>query len=213
MVDSINMATLIFGHSITYGAADPEGGWVDYLRKYYDSLSDDVQEREIVYNLGISGDTSLGIIKRFDTEVEARLLDEEPHTIIFAMIGGNDSMFFPAENTFRTPEGEFRKNIETLLEKAKKYTDSIYVIEGSPVDDEKLNPIPWYPEAIYKNEYRHKYDQITEEICKSHNVGFIKIYDHFMSQDYKKLLADGIHPTKEGHELIFEIVKDYLAKN
>src|SRR3989338_9595652 len=88
---------LIFGDSITYGAWDIEGGWVQRLRKYLDKkvINSNYEEYYITYNLGISGDISGDIIKRFKKETEDRLNDKEHNeSVIFIFaIGTNDCLF------------------------------------------------------------------------------------------------------------------------
>jgi len=89
----------IFGASTTWGAWDKEkGGWVNRLRLFFDKNYDNVD----VYNLGVSGDTSNGLLKRFKIECEAR----EP-TIILISMGENDS----AKNSYvYVPIAEFKDN-------------------------------------------------------------------------------------------------------
>ena len=53
---------LIFGDSITQGFNDLTGGWVQRLRE---SLTLD----DFVINLGVSGDTSDGLLARFEVEL------------------------------------------------------------------------------------------------------------------------------------------------
>jgi lysophospholipase L1-like esterase len=62
MFYSIIETICVFGDSITWGAYDPErGGWVNRLRN-------DLEKKEIEsYNLGISGDTTADLLKRFNS--------------------------------------------------------------------------------------------------------------------------------------------------
>ncbi|MBF2709905.1 SGNH/GDSL hydrolase family protein [Flavobacterium soyangense] len=65
---------LFFGDSITYGVYDGIlGGWVDNLKKYchWRYCNDDSKEVSI-FNMGIGGETTEGLIKRFDVEFVAR---------------------------------------------------------------------------------------------------------------------------------------------
>ncbi len=65
---------LVFGDSISYGAWDIEGGWVSRLRKFLDkkNLSEENFDCK-VYNLGISGDNSSGVLNRFEFETRQRI--------------------------------------------------------------------------------------------------------------------------------------------
>ena len=66
----------IFGASITWGACDPEnGGWATMIKNYYEE-----KDGRSVYVLGVSGDTTEGLLKRLEIEALAR----EPKFILFA---------------------------------------------------------------------------------------------------------------------------------
>ena len=75
----------IWGDSITSGANDYEkGGWINMLNL----SSKNNKEYTIIYNLGIEGDTSENLIKRFEVECKARKIN----VVLFA-IGINDSLY------------------------------------------------------------------------------------------------------------------------
>ena len=95
------MAVLILaGDSIMYGSWDPEGGWPGKLRNFLDARA--LRENNPVelntsgyvalYNLGIPGDTSRGLLQRFRSEVFPRI-NEEQKTIVLIAIGTNDAQF------------------------------------------------------------------------------------------------------------------------
>ena len=48
---------------------------------------------------------------------------------------------------------------------------------------------------------------------KKNGIYFIEIFEKMKNLNYQELLEDGIHPNSKGHQLIFEIVKDFLIKN
>ncbi|MBU0906564.1 MAG: hypothetical protein KKD18_05885 [Nanoarchaeota archaeon] len=205
---------LVFGDSITYGAWDIEGGWVQRLRKFLDKkvIDSNYEEYFLVYNLGIDGDTAEGVLKRFDAETKPRVWPDE-ETVFIISVGGNDSVFVhETQRTKFSPE-QFRTNLDKIVKLAKKHSTKIVLRGETPVDEDKVDPIPWLAGNSCKNRYIKQFDQIIKEVAKDNNVHFIEIYEEFEKEDYKKLLSDGCHPTTEGHELIFGIVKDYLIKN
>ena len=55
----------IFGDSIAWGAYDEMGGWANRLKQYF---SEDKENYIEVYNLGVSGDNSEKLLKRFFVE-------------------------------------------------------------------------------------------------------------------------------------------------
>lgn len=204
---------LIFGDSITYGACDIEGGWVQRLRKFLDrkTLSDPSIYFSI-YNLGVCGDTTDDLLERFEFETEQRLYEGEETTIIFD-IGMNDSQFVNSHNNLRIAPEKFKKNVQNLINLTKKFSSKIIFIGLTPVDETKTTPVSWDNDHSYKNEYIGKYNDVIESICKKNNIYFVEIIKELSRFDYKNLLEDGVHPNSAGHQKIFEIVKEFLIKN
>ena len=95
---------LVFGDSVAWGAWDKEGGWVARLRKLVDERTLSTPEFHnvdffMVYNLGVSGDTSKWLLKRFEPGVKQRL-KEKDKTIIIIAIGKTILAFLRAEILF-----------------------------------------------------------------------------------------------------------------
>jgi len=162
-----------------------------------------------VYNLGIDGDYSESLLERLEFETKQRIIEGEGEIIIIFAIGLNDSQI----GRIGINTGLFKCNIEKLYKIASKYSSKIIFIGLSPVDEPKTNPMPWDDENMfYTNERIEKYNNILKSVCEEKQVYFIDMFDEFSKIDYKKLLEDGLHPNSEGHQKMFEIVKDFLVK-
>jgi lysophospholipase L1-like esterase len=204
---------LIFGDSITYGAWDKEGGWVQRLRKFLDEKNlTDSDFYCLVYNLGVSGNNSEDLLERFEFETKQRLKEDEETIIIFA-IGINDSQFVHSKDKHGVPIDKFKDNIQKLISLAQKFSSKIIFVGLTPVDETKTAPIPWNADVSYKNEYIQKYNETIKTICEENKIYFIEIFEKLKELNYQELLEDGLHPNSEGHKKIFEIVKDFLIKN
>jgi lysophospholipase L1-like esterase len=204
---------LIFGDSITYGAWDKEGGWVQRLRKFLDEKNLMYPDFYcLVYNLGISGNNSEDLLKRFEFETKQRLKEDEETIIIFA-IGINDSQFVYSENKHRVPVDKFKENIQKLIQLAQKYSSKIIFVGLTPVDETKTTPIPWNTDISYKNKYIQKYNETIKTICRKNKTYFIEIFEKLKELNYQELLDDGLHLNSSGHKKIFEIIKDFLNAN
>lgn len=201
---------LVFGDSETYGAWDKKGGWVARLRSFVDEriILSEQKFYCLIYNLGIDGDTTENLLKRFDFETKQRLQEKE--TIIIFAIGGNDSVFLHSKNSNIVSPIKFKKNIQKLIKLAKNFDSEIIFIGLSHADELKTVPVFWNKEMSYKNEYIRQYDEIIKSVCQENKVDFIEIFEKFKKMDYKKLLEDGVHPNSKGHSLIYETVKDFL---
>ena len=204
---------LVFGDSITYGAWDKEGGWVSRLRNSLNEKSlSDPNFYCLVYNLGISGDTVNDLLGRFEFETNQRLEENEEIIFIFE-IGLNDSEFIHSKNSLRVSPQEFQDNLQKLLNIAQTFSSKIVFVGLTPVDESKVDPLPWVTDESYKNEYIQKFNDILKSVCKENKVYFIEIFGKLIEAGYKNLLEDGAHPNSNGHKKIFEIVEDFLIEN
>lgn len=208
------MEILVFGDSIAYGAWDKEGGWVSRVRRMVDekilsTTSDDYYHH--LYNLGVSGDTSLALLNRFKGEMDARLLKEKDCAVIFA-IGANDSQFFFASKENKTSLPVFEKNILTLINNAREYTEKTAFVGLMPVDETKVNPVPWAPEKAFTNLHISQFNDSIKAICAKEKITFIDVHTAFSEKNPSHLLEDGVHPNNAGHQAIANIVQDNLEK-
>ena len=197
------MNICILGDSIVWGACDFEkGGWVERLKSYLMQNKEDVD----VYNLGVSGNNTQDLLKRFDAEVVARR-SEEDEIIIFA-VGINDSQYLNTRNNPRVSLNEFDENISKLIEKARKITKNIMFVGLTGVDENKVMPIPWDKIKYYENEIIRGYDQAISDVCKRNSIPFVGLFGLLDIGD----LEDGLHPNSNGHTKIFEKVKPEVEK-
>lgn len=194
------MHICIFGDSITWGACDyKKGGWVERLKIYFLEHTDNVE----VYNLGVSDDDSNSLLKRFKTEATAR----DPQQIVFA-VGINDSQYIQTNNP-RVGLEKFTSNVSELIKQAKKFTKKIIFVGLTKVDESKTMPIPWNKTTYYKNERIAQYNATLKEVCKAEGLVCVEVASLLKPKD----LEDGLHPNTQGHEKIFEKMREILEKN
>ncbi len=207
---------LVFGTSITYGAWDLEGGWVQRLRHYLDEKQlKDTSLYYMVYNLGISGDTSKGILKRitFETERRLELKDEGEEVIILVSVGTNDAIFNNKTKKFHVSIDTYGENVRKIIKIAKTYTNHVIFFSSKPIDESRVDPIPWLKDCSYKEKYIEQYDARVAQICAREKTPFIDIYTPIKKMlRYQKMFPDGVHLNNEGHQKIFEIVRESLIK-
>ena len=191
----------LFGDSITWGAWDPEhGGWGARLRSYFETNNYDI----MVYNCGVSGDTTNELLKRFNIESEAR----QPNIIIFA-IGINDSYYYGSKDKPSITIEKFQNNLQELVNQAKKYCSNIIFLGLTPVDENKTKPIPWETTIFHDQENTILYNAKIKEVCKNNDTPFINLLDELKIED----IDDGVHPSPQGHEKMFLKVKEFLLSN
>lgn len=203
------MRILVFGDSITQGYWAVEHGWVDLVRRHFDSRQVTGLKKNnepSVFNLGVSADNSDNILVRFENEILARTRPthaEKP--VIILQIGVNDSSL--RGDLPQTTPARYRKNLHSLAEKGKVLGSKVIFVGLSACDDSRTTPVAW-GEYYYRSETIKQYEQIMSEVAKAENIGFIPVFDIFAAELAKnpELVPDGLHPNDEGHETIYKIV-------
>ena len=206
----------VFGDSSTYGAWDIEGGWVQRLRKFLDDkvLSGAGKKFFMVYNIGIDGHTTQDWISVFESELETRAKIAKKYNepiIVIIELGGNDASFMTDKKQNRVSKEKFSENIKEMIEISKKITNNIICIGiepcalGKTPEDKEVN-------LLFDNKYAEQYNKVLIDTCKKQGISFIDVFDK-LKQMKNFSSFDDIHLSSEGHQKVFEIVKDFLIKN
>lgn len=208
------MRVLVFGDSITQGFWDTEGGWAARLRKHYDQrqLKDLKNNDEpVVFNLGISGDITEGVLKRFEPELEARRWrwPQEEFSFVFA-IGINDTA--SDSGIERSDTEKYRTQLEQLIDLGSQSSSRIMFIGLTPCVEEIVNQRAG--EKVLSNQRIKSFDMVLAEVCEAKKVAFVPLFSKLQKEldDGRRLFDDGLHPNNEGHQLIFEMVQPELDK-
>lgn len=174
---------LFFGNSLTaaYGI-DPEDGFAGLTQKRIDSLDMNYK----VINGGLSGETTAGGLSRLDW-----FLEDKPDIFILEL-GGNDGL----RGIKLT---ETKSNLLKIIDKVRsKFPDTKIILAGMQ--------IPPNMGQDYAKEFTDMYPAVAAE----KDVTLIP----FLLEDVGGIpelnLPDGIHPTEEGHKIVFETIWPYI---
>lgn len=194
-----------FGDSITQGYWDVDGGWVSRLNCFlFEKCLEEPESYHFgVYNLGISGNDSEQLNKRFREEIEARV-SENSDNVVLIQVGANDAQFIKSKQEPRISETSFRENVEDLIDKSRNYASEVIVLGNLYSDIE--GSLPWAEDKVVRDEREERYNEIKREVCREKDVYFIDFRREFGKEEFLDKLEDGVHPGFEGHELIFEKV-------
>jgi len=197
---------LVFGDSIAWGAFDLEkGGWVERLKAHYLNMRPEV--KYYVYNFGISSDDTGGILFRLEKQMNIIEKIEPDNYLFIFSIGKNDARGVGEKSNRKIKIEDYRNNLMEMINIAKNYSDEIFFLGYSIVDEEKTKP--WKnAKDFWENKNLEEYEERLRDICNSKGVHYIKIRDVLSKND----LHDGLHPNTEGHRKIFEKVKAELNK-
>ena len=199
---------LCFGDSITFGRGETHNiGWCGRLKAFFEAKD----KYNAVYNLGIPGNTSYDLLQRFDIECKARIKIKRPrdHYIILIAIGSNDCKWdgMPEQKNPRMKEETFRKNMRTLLKKAKSYPAQLGCIGLPPVDETRTLP---YEETSFTNKRVAFFNKIVKECCSKEKVLFLDMFKKMHKRKYTLFLEDGVHPNKAGYDFMYSQIKTWL---
>ncbi|QES92999.1 SGNH/GDSL hydrolase family protein [Empedobacter brevis] len=200
---------LFFGDSITYGEYDGIlGGYVDILKRYCHAEFYQNNTNEInCFNLGIGGETTEGLIKRFEIEVQARhSLDEN---LIFFLYGAND--LTEKNNVELVSLSDFEANLSQMISHAKEFTKHVYLISILPISKtvDGIN----VPERKFRTTQKIElYNQKLKELAAENDVEFIDIFSSFDANKEVFLSKDGVHPNEKGYDFIATQIKPILEK-
>jgi len=187
----------IFGTSTSWGAWDLEkGGWVNRLWLHLAEKDTDSE----VYNLSISDGTTETMLARFESEAKTREAD-----VLIFQTGGNDAAYEHTECNHQVLPDEFKANLEEIIKRARGITDSIIFIGFKNCDESKTMPVSWR-DIYYTNKDIKTYNEIIRKVCEENNVLFLDIFGLLENNDFK----DGLHPNAEGHNKIFQKVRNFL---
>ena len=200
---------IVFGDSITFGRFDESnGGWVARLKKYYE----DQDKYHAVYNQGVPGDNSKGLLERIDVECVSRaryVWDGDKHVILIA-IGINDSRGFDTPDNLDVAPKDYEANVRQIIEIVKKYSPHIAILAITPVDETVTNP---FENTYFTNARIEEYNHILKTLAVENNILFVDVYNQMTRLDYTTLLADGVHPNPTGYDFLYKIVKTALVEN
>lgn len=186
------------GDSITTGTGDDTYlGWPGRLCAAERARGHDLTH----YNLGIRGDTTPMIARRWRAETEARLPAEFPAALVFAF-GINDTAEEPTG--LRVNPEESARVTREILGEAATWKPTL-MIGPTPVDEAKMPTRFGSVPREMKNARIAKASRILEGIAAEVGVPYLDLYSPLAeSAEFRKSLAagDGVHPTLDGYALM-----------
>ena len=191
------------GDSITQGYGDPQyRGWPAVLSASARHDGADIT----AYNLGVRGDTSSMIRKRWRDEATARLPAEMPGALVFAF-GINDCARIDGER--RVEPAQSVENAGAILAAATAWLPTIFV-GPTPVDAARGAPqiLPGKKLEI-DNELIADMNAQLAALCGEMGVGYVDVMAALgQSADWHAAMAagDGVHPTAEGYAIIARLI-------
>lgn len=200
---------LFFGDSITYGEYDGVfGGWVDILKRYaLQNFHEGNGDELILFNLGIGGETTEGLLKRIPHELAAR--NSADGNIVFLSYGANDLAV--KDGVQIVDPDKFKTNIKEAVAHAGQFSNTIYLVSILPFS-QKIDGVVVSSGKKRINEDVVVYNQILKNIAAEDSLGYIDFYSAFLDDKEILLSADGVHPNEKGYGMMAEIAIPIIEK-
>lgn len=176
---------LFFGNSLTAGyGIEQDLAFPGLTQDRLDSLGKNYK----VINGGLSGETTAGGLSRLDW-----FLEDQPDIFVLEL-GGNDGLR-------GIQLSETKKNLLAIIDKVQsKYPETKIILAGMQIPP-NMGP-----------EYSEEFSQIYPSVAEEKNVKLIPFLLENVGGIKELNLPDGIHPTEEGHKIVFENVWEYLKE-
>lgn len=191
-----------FGASSILGRRDPDGGgFAGRLRRWHEPA----HPNNVVYNLGIAGETTDVLLERFVSEVPRR----RPQLIVMHF-GINDTRRAGGrENPPARSLSDYCTTLETLLTQARQFADA-FVIGQFPIDENRTAPYS-DGESYFLLEDASAYTIALRDLCHKLNIPFLDLFAEWTPERIVPMLDDdGLHCNAAGHQRIFHRLRDRL---
>jgi acyl-CoA thioesterase I len=170
---------LFLGDSITAGyGLDPSQAFPALIQQKIDAQRWNFK----VINAGQSGDTSAGGLGRMDWLLKNKI------DVLVLELGANDGLRgLPVENS--------KKNLQAIIDRTKdKYPEAKVIVAGMKVPPNM------------GGDYGRKFEAVFVDLAKNNNAPLIPFILEGVGGLPELNLADGIHPTAKGHEIVADNV-------
>ncbi|WP_329447499.1 GDSL-type esterase/lipase family protein [Streptomyces sp. NBC_01426] len=178
---------VIVGDSIAYGRCDPRGGWAARLAATHIARNETDHR---VFNLAVPGSTLADVAEQTPALLDARL----PDTLLVAA-GINDSARpLAAPRTGRDAAPDLTARLGALAAAALDRNARLVVAGPSWIDEERTRD---YEGLCFTRERALELRESLRTWSEDNHVDFLDLWEPL--RDRPELLADGLHPTPEGH--------------
>lgn len=198
------------GDAFTAGAGDETVlGWVGRVVLAEWERNHDVT----IYNLGVRGDSTRTILRRWRRECEARLPHDANGRLVF-MFGGNDAKEVVGAGV-EVPVEESVANARTIIAEATAWCPTLW-ISLIPMSETRPYPrlLPGAPDYRFDNRRQAEYTRCYADVARELAVPFLDIHTPLLNDPDWQLLTqagDGSNPSAAGYAKIAALISAWPA--
>ncbi len=173
------------GDSITFGYE------IENTQKWTTLLNNEINFE--VINCGVNGDTTAGMLSRFQHVIETH----NPSHVI--LTGGTNDLWFGLKDE------HIISNIHAMAKLAKHY--DIKIIIGIPTPFFNLNELNFVQENY--SECIRSYKRMLIDYCTEKEFPYIQFSNNLLQEHF---LDDGLHPNEKGQIIMMKNANQVLKK-
>jgi acyl-CoA thioesterase-1 len=198
------------GDAFTVGAGDETVlGWVGRVAQAEWQRNHDVT----VYNLGIRGDSTRAIRRRWRQECEARLPHGANGRLVF-MFGGNDAKEVVGRGV-EVPMAESVANARSIIAEAAAWLPTLW-LSLVPMSEALPYPrlLPDTPEYRFDNQRQAEYTQRYAAVAHELGVPFLDLHTPLLRDAAWQRLTqagDGSNPNAQGYARLAALISAWPA--
>ena len=182
-INSANKTIIFFGDSLTAGyQLDPQEAFPARIQEILDSL----QLNYTVVNAGLSGETTTGGLNRINW-----ILNQKADVFILEL-GANDGLR-------GIPLSETRQNLQAMIDTVRSRNAKTEIILAGMQIPPNLG-----------QDYTEEFRKIFVDLAAENELSLIPFLLEGVAGIPELNLADGIHPTPEGHHIVADNVWEVL---
>lgn len=175
-------------------------GKLNYVGRLTERLMELYHRRSRVFNAGVSGDTTVGLLNRLERDA----LRFQPD-LVTVMIGMNDS------SGERTPLDAFGRNLERIVGDIRSSGSEALLLTQNPLDfhvrEGAVTVRGRYPD--YVSVIRNTAAATGTPLCDI--CAAWEAHVNGSTNNHLMLMDDSIHPGERGHELMASVLFDYVG--
>src|SRR3954447_15421705 len=201
------------GDSVTVGARRdgsvlPEQTFVALLER---ELRKSYPEARVI-NSGIGGNTSSQMLARLDQDV----LSHHPQ-VTLVMTGLNDAEYVAPGPVFldkpRVPLDVFADKLRQIIKRVRDAGGQVLLLTPNPMSGKYLYASQGYYKDHDINSALDIYAACVRSVALETHTDLVDVYATWIGiAGYERFLPDGVHPNREGHRRIAELILPQLLK-
>jgi acyl-CoA thioesterase-1 len=216
MIADAPLRVTFFGDSICVGqGVSIHSGWVTRIAAELDQISQSWRRELVVTNASVNGNTTRQALERMPYEVQSHGVD-----VLIVQFGLNDCNYWATDKGLpRVSPAAFDANLREIIERGRIFGARQIILQNNhPTtrDQDLLSGANTTYEASNR-----RYNAIVRSVAAELTdlVSFTDVeaaFDRITDGDRRKLMSlllpDGLHLSRSGHDVYFDVAGDWIKR-